>query len=71
MMSDIVSSKLLSNVRYPLDIDDMSKNIDLDANPMFIKQKMDKWFEVGHFSNIYIQKYILHFVLLYYNKLII
>ena len=54
MLSDIVSLKHMSNVRYLLHPDDMPKNIHLDANPMFIKQRTDKWFEVGNFSNIYV-----------------
>ena len=57
MMSDIVSLKYMSNVRYLLHPDDMPKNIDLDANPMFIKQRTDKRFEVGNFSNIYLKNF--------------
>ena len=47
MMSDIVSLKQMSNVRYLLEPDDTPKEIYLDANPMFIKQRTDKWFQVG------------------------
>ena len=44
MMSDMVSLKQTSNVRYLLQPHDMAKDIDLDCNPMFIKQRTDKWF---------------------------
>ena len=54
MMSDIVSLKQMPNVRYLLEPDDMPKEIDLDANPMFIKQRTDKWFQVDFNDTIYI-----------------
>ena len=54
MMSDIVSLKDMSNVRFLLHPDDMPKNIDLDENPVFIKQRTDKWFGVGSLYKIYI-----------------
>ena len=54
MMLDIVSLKQMSNVRYLLELDDMPKEIDLDANPMFIKQMTDKWFHIGFNDTIYI-----------------
>ena len=54
IMSDIVSLKDMSNVRFLLHPDDMPKNIDLDENPVFIKQRTDKWFGVGSLYKIYI-----------------
>ena len=52
MSSDVVTTNDLRNVRLlqnPVEIEDF---IDLDANPMYIKQRTDKWFEVHTDSNV-------------------
>ena len=43
---------ILHNVRLLHNPTDIENDIDLDANPMYIKQRTGKWFEVSTHSNV-------------------